>query len=39
MGREQESSQPEKHRVSFEEAATVFTDPFEISINDPDHAF
>jgi uncharacterized DUF497 family protein len=28
-----------KHRVSFEEAATVFTDPFEISIDDPDHAF
>ena len=28
-----------KHRVSFEEAATVFTDQFEISINDPDHAF
>jgi len=28
-----------RHHVSFEEAATVFTDPFEITINDPDHAF
>ncbi len=29
----------QKHRVSFDEAATVFTDPFEITIDDPDHAF
>ncbi len=28
-----------KHRVSFEEAATVFSDPFEITIDDPDHSF
>ncbi len=28
-----------KHRVSFEEAATVFADPFEITIEDPDHSF
>jgi uncharacterized protein len=27
-----------KHHVSFEEAATVFTDPLEIMIGDPDHA-
>ena len=27
-----------KHHVSFEEAATVFTDPLEIAIDDPDHA-
>ena len=27
-----------KHRVSFEEAATVFADPLEIMIDDPDHA-
>ena len=27
-----------KHRVSFEEAATVFADPLEIMINDPDHS-
>jgi uncharacterized DUF497 family protein len=28
-----------KHRVSFEEAATVFADPLELTIDDPDHAF
>ncbi len=28
-----------KHHVSFEEAATVFADPFEITIEDPDHSF
>jgi uncharacterized DUF497 family protein len=27
-----------KHRVSFEEAATVFADPLEIIIDDPDHS-
>lgn len=27
-----------KHRVSFEEAATVFSDPLEIAIEDPDHS-
>jgi len=26
-----------KHRVSFEEAATVFGDPLEVAIKDPDH--
>ena len=26
-----------KHRVSFEEAATVFSDPLETTIDDPDH--
>lgn len=26
------------HRVSFEEAATVFDDPFELTIDDPDHS-
>jgi uncharacterized DUF497 family protein len=26
-----------KHNVSFEEAATVFVDPLEITIDDPDH--
>ena len=25
------------HRVSFEEASTVFSDPFSITIPDPDH--
>jgi len=27
-----------KHRVSFDEATTVFSDPFSITILDPDHS-
>lgn len=27
-----------KHRVSFDEVTTVFTDPFSITIADPDHS-
>ena len=27
-----------KHRVSFDEATTVFIDPFSITIPDPDHS-
>jgi uncharacterized DUF497 family protein len=27
-----------KHRVSFDEAATVFADPLSITIPDPDHS-
>jgi uncharacterized DUF497 family protein len=27
-----------KHRVSFEEASTVFGDPLSITIRDPDHS-
>ncbi|MCA9756531.1 MAG: BrnT family toxin [Candidatus Eisenbacteria bacterium] len=27
-----------KHRVSFEEAATVFGDPMSVTIQDPDHS-
>lgn len=27
-----------KHRVSFEEAATIFFDPFALTIPDPDHS-
>ncbi len=27
-----------KHKVSFEEAATVFLDPFAITFDDPDHS-
>ena len=27
-----------KHRVSFEEASTVFGDPFAITFSDPDHS-
>jgi uncharacterized DUF497 family protein len=28
----------EKHGVTFEEARTVFNDPFSITISDPDHS-
>ena len=28
-----------RHRVSFGEAATVFGDPFSITVPDPDHSF
>jgi len=28
-----------KHGVSFEEAKTIFNDPFAITIGDPDHSF
>ena len=27
-----------KHKVSFEEAATVFDDPLAVTIDDPDHS-
>jgi hypothetical protein len=27
------------HKISFDEAATVFTDPFTLTFNDPDHSF
>ena len=27
-----------KHKVDFDEATTVFTDPFSITIHDPDHS-
>lgn len=27
-----------KHRVGFDEATTVFIDPFSITIHDPDHS-
>lgn len=27
-----------KHRVSFEEAATIFADPLEITVYDPEHS-
>ena len=27
-----------KHRVSFEEAATAFFDPLEVTVHDPDHS-
>jgi hypothetical protein len=28
----------QKHGVSFDEARTVFSDPFEPTISDPDHS-
>ena len=28
----------QKHGVSFSEASTVFGDPFELTISDPDHS-
>ena len=31
-------SNEEKHRVSFAEAASVFGDPLELTIADPDHS-
>jgi uncharacterized DUF497 family protein len=27
-----------KHRVGFDEATTVFSDPFSVTIHDPDHS-
>ncbi|HKP38213.1 MAG TPA: BrnT family toxin [Pyrinomonadaceae bacterium] len=30
-------SNQRKHRISFEEAATVFADPLEAVMDDPDH--
>jgi len=32
------ASNEEKHRVSFAEAATIFADPLEVSISDPDRS-
>jgi uncharacterized protein len=28
-----------KHRIDFQEAATVFTDPLSVTYTDPDHSF
>jgi len=27
-----------KHKISFPEAATVFNDPFSVTVSDPDHS-
>lgn len=35
---EKEKSNLKKHRVSFEEAITVFIDPFSMTIPDSDHS-
>lgn len=36
--REKAASNLSKHRVSFEEATTVFDDPFYVDFYDPDHS-
>jgi uncharacterized DUF497 family protein len=38
MGSEEGRRQPQKHDVSFQEAITVFGDPFALSFDDPDHS-
>ena len=35
---EKAASNLKKHKVSFEEASTVFLDPFALSFSDPDHS-
>ena len=35
---EKASANVRKHRVSFDEAKTVFNDPYAITISDPDHS-
>ena len=30
---------PRKHRIDFSEAKTIFDDPLQISLNNPDHSF
>jgi uncharacterized DUF497 family protein len=37
--REKAKTNLEKHGVSFEEARTVFADPFQSTIPDPDHSY
>ena len=34
-----EQANKRKHRIGFDEAATVFTDPFIAARDDPDHSF
>jgi uncharacterized DUF497 family protein len=38
VGSRQERSNIERHGVDFTEAATVFGDPLELTISDPDHS-
>jgi uncharacterized DUF497 family protein len=38
MGCTQGSRKSQKHRVAFEDAATVFLDPFAMTFPDPDHS-
>ena len=37
--REKEKRNRRKHRVSFDEAVTVFYDPLSATFDDPDHSF
>jgi len=37
--REKEKRNSRKHRVSFDEAVTVFYDPLSATFDDPDHSF
>ena len=36
---EKDESNQAKHGVSFDEASTVFGDPFALTIDDPDHSW
>ena len=36
--KEKAAANLKKHKVSFDEGATVFNDPFSITIPDPDHS-
>ena len=38
MGSQKDCGEPQKHGVSFQEAATVFGDPLAITFQDPDHS-
>ena len=38
-GIHKEQANKRKHRIGFEEAATVFSDPFVATRDDPDHSF
>ena len=38
MGPGKDRQNQAKHGVSFDEAATVFGDPFAVTIDDPDHS-
>jgi hypothetical protein len=38
MGKQKGREQPEKHGVSFREAASVFGDPLALTFDDPDHS-
>ena len=35
---DKDTANQDKHQVTFEEAKTVFNDPFSITISDPDHS-